>query len=449
MDKKILIIDDELNILRSLDIILSAEGFSVFKASNLKEAEKIINKEDIRLYLVDVILQDGDGIEFMSKIRKMRPESVIIMISGHANIKMAVDAAQKGADDFLEKPLSKEKLLITLNNFVKRLNLEEKYSDLAQASLSTELIGESEAMQEIMSQIEKTAPSEGKVLLTGESGTGKEIAARMIHLKSPRKNKPYIKINCAAIPGELIEAELFGAEKGAFTGAAERREGKFKQADGGTLLLDEIGDMSLHTQTKVLRVLQDGEFERVGGSETIKTDVRIIAATNKDLKQMTSEGTFREDLFFRLHVVPIHIPPLRARKSDIPLLIKHFLQIYAAENNRPALQISDEAMAALVNYKWPGNVRELKNLIERLAIMADGGEIEISRLPAEFLLPEFDAQDSFQKHHSLKQVREKIEMQYIEYVFKKVNGSVSKLSEILQIERTYLYKKLKKMGLRE
>ncbi len=449
MDKKILIIDDEPNILRSLDIILSAEGFSVFKASSLKEAKKIINKENIHLYLVDVILQDGDGIEFISRIREQKPDAVIIMISGHTTLKMAVDAARKGADDFLEKPLSKEKLLITLNNFIKRLNLEEKYSNLAQAALSTELIGQSEAMQEIIKQIEKIAPTDGRVLITGESGTGKEIAARLVHLKSKRKGNPYIKINCAAIPGELIEAELFGAEKGAYTGAVERREGKFKQADGGTLLLDEIGDMGLAAQTKVLRVLQDGEFERVGGSEIIKTNVRIIAATNKDLKQMAAEGTFREDLFFRLHVVPIFMQPLRGRKSDIPLLVKHFLQIFAEENNRPALQISDEVMEALVNYKWPGNVRELKNLIERLAIMADGDNIEISQLPADFLLPEFDAQESFQKQYSLKQVREKVEAQYIEYVFKKVNGSVSKLSEILQIERTYLYKKLKKMGLRE
>ena len=449
MNKNILIIDDEPNILRSIDMILSSEGFSVFKASSLKEAKKILSREDILLFLVDVFLQDEDGIDFIEQIRKTKSDAVIIMISGHANIKMAVQATQKGADDFLEKPLSKEKLLITLNNFVKRLKLEEKYSSLAQAILRGELIGESEAIHEIIGQIEKIAPTNSWVLITGESGTGKEIVARLIHLKSKRKNKPYIRINCAAIPGELIEAELFGAEKGAYTGATERREGKFKQADGGSLLLDEIGDMSLSTQTKVLRVLQEGEFERVGGSETIKTDVRIIAATNKDLNRLVAQGKFRDDLFFRLHVVPISIPPLRDRKKDIPILVNHFLKIFASENNRPSLRLSDRAMKALLSYKWPGNVRELRNLLERLAIMASGEEIDINQLPANFLLPEFNAPESFDKQSSLKEVRERIESEYISFAYERLNGNVSRLSKLLKIERTYLYKKLRKMGLRE
>lgn len=448
MNKKILIIDDEQNIRRSLEMILSSEGFTVLKAASLQEAKEAVSTGDVFIFLVDVILPDGDGIEFIAHIREKNPGAIIIMISGHASIKMALEATRKGADDFLEKPLSKEKLLITLNNFLKRLELEEKYSDLARSFLGTEFIGQSEAVTEINRQIEKIAPTNSKVLITGESGTGKEIVAGMIHLKSQRRAKPYVKINCAAIPGELIEAELFGSEKGAFTGATDRREGKFKQADGGTLLLDEIGDMSLTTQTKVLRVLQDGKFERVGGSDTIPTDVRIIAATNKDLKTLVNAGEFREDLYFRLNVVPIYIPPLRQRQDDIPLLINHFLEKFALENNRPSLRISDAVLKTLTIYNWPGNIRELKNLIERQVIMSDKDLISLSDLPAEFLLPEIDLKKSYEEKLSLKEVRERIESQYIKHVFEKLDGNVAALSKLLQIERTYLYKKLKKMGLR-
>jgi two-component system nitrogen regulation response regulator NtrX len=449
MNKKILIIDDELNILRSLEMILNSEGFTVFKAANLKEAKKVISKENIFLYLVDVILPDGDGIDFIKHIRERKPEAIIIMISGHASIKMAIDATRKSADDFLEKPLSKEKLLLTLNNFLKRLELEEKYADLKKTTLSGELIGHSQAMQEILKQVDKIAPTNSKILITGESGTGKEIVARMIHFKSKRNNKPYIKINCAAIPEELIEAELFGAEKGAYTGSTERRDGKFKLADRGTLFLDEIGDMSLTTQTKVLRVLQEGELERVGGSETITTDVRIIAATNKDLKQLVNEGLFREDLYFRLHVVPLHIPPLRERKEDIILMVNHFLNIFSRENNRPKMTIKDNAMQKLISYDWPGNVRELKNIIERLVIMTDGETIDMEQLPSNFLVPDFDVSDTFSQQKSLREFRDQIESQYIKYCLDKFDGNIARTGEFLQVERTYFYKKLKKMGLRE
>ena len=448
MDKKILIIDDEINILRSLEIILSSEGFSVLTATNLTNAKEIISKEKLQLFLLDVMLKDEDGIAFISEIRQQIPDAVIVMISGHANIRMAVEAAQKGADDFLEKPLSKDKVLITLNNFLKRLELQNKYNKLEDEIYGSQFIGRSEAIKNIIKQIEKVAPTNSKVLITGESGTGKEIVARLIHLKSPRRNEAYIKINCAAIPGELIESELFGNEKGAFTGATERRDGKFAQAYGGTLLLDEIGDMSLSTQTKVLRVLQEGEFERVGGNETIKTDVRIIAATNKDLKKMVDSGDFREDLFFRLHVLPIHIPPLRERKEDIEILVDHYLKYFCDENNRPVIKTNAKALSKLKEYTWPGNVRELKNMIERMVIMSEGEQITLNQLPPEISHPSFETVKAFAGQKTLREVRDDIESEYIKYCLEKYDGNVAKLSEVLQIERTYLYKKLKNMGLR-
>ncbi len=449
MDKKILIIDDEINILKSLEIILSSEDFTVLTATNLTKAREIIFKEKVQFCLLDVMLKDEDGIAFISEMRDKIPDSIIIMISGHASVKMAVEATRKGADDFLEKPLSKEKVLITLKNFVKRLELQQKYNHLEQEIYSSQLIGQSEALLNIIKQIEKVAPTNSKVLITGESGTGKEIVARMIHLKSDRCNEAYIKINCAAIPAELIESELFGNEKGAFTGATDRRDGKFALADKGTLLLDEIGDMSLSTQTKVLRVLQEGEFERVGGNETIKTDVRIITATNKDLQRMVDEGTFREDLYFRLRVLPIHIPPLRERTEDIELLIKHYIKYFCRENNKSVIEIDNAALTKLKEYQWPGNVRELKNMVERLVIMSEGNYITLNQLPPEISQPSFEVSKAFSQQKTLREVREKIEGDYIKYCLEKFDGNVAKLSEVLQIERTYLYKKLKNMGLRK
>lgn len=447
MDKKILIIDDEKNILKSLDMILSGEGFTVYKAENLQDAERQIANEDILMFLVDVMLPDGDGIEFIKRIRSQKPNAVIVMISGHASIKMAIEATRNGADDFLEKPLSKEKLLITLNNFVKRLALEEKYANLEKAKMGINLIGQSAAMAEVLKTVEKIAPTNSKILITGESGTGKEIIAGLIHYKSQRKDKPYIKINCAAIPEELIEAELFGVDKGAYTGATEKRDGKFLQANGGSLFLDEIGDMSLKTQTKILRVLQDGEFEPVGGNGAIKTDVRILAATNKDLRKMVKEGGFREDLYFRLHVVPVHLPPLRERGEDIIVLADYFLQMFSRENNRASLMMSDAVTQKLKAYNWPGNIRELKNLIERLVIMTDAQTIELNHLPPEFLNPQFEAKASFKNKQSLRDVRDKTELDYIKYCLDSVDGNMAKTAELLQVDRTYLYKKIKKLGI--
>ncbi len=447
MNKNILIIDDEKNILKSLDMILSGEGYTVFKAATISEAEKELLQQDLNLFLVDVMLPDGDGIEFIKKIRTHKKNGIIIMISGHASIKMAIEATRNGADDFIEKPLSKEKLLITLNNFVKRLRLEEKYDELQKSKLGINFIGDCPPMQDVIKTVDKIAPTNSKVLITGESGTGKEIIAGLIHYKSKRREKPYIKINCAAIPEELIEAELFGAEKGAYTGATEKREGKFVQANGGSLFLDEIGDMSLKTQTKVLRVLQDGEFERVGGSEIIRTDVRILAATNKDLKQMVTEGDFREDLYFRLHVVPLHLPPLRERGEDIVILAKHFLEFFGTENNKKNLALSEDVLRKLKDYHWPGNIRELKNLIERLVLMSEEQMIGLESLPEEFLLSDFKVSAAFKNQKSLRDVRDRTEAEYISYCLEKFSGNISKTADQLQVDRTYLYKKIKKLGI--
>jgi two-component system, NtrC family, nitrogen regulation response regulator NtrX len=447
MFKKILIIDDEENILRSLEMILKSEGFVVSKASNLKQGRELLKKEEFSFIILDVMLPDGDGINFIPEVRKITTSAILLMISGHANLQMAVDATRKGADDFLEKPLSKDKLLLTIKNFEKRLLIEQKFSELKKTSAEDRIIGESKEIQVIIEQIEKIAPANSKVLITGESGTGKEITTHIIHNKSERSKNPFVKVNCAAIPEELIEAELFGVQKGAFTGAVQTRDGKFMQADTGTLFLDEIGDMSLSTQTKVLRVLQDSEFQRVGGNDTLSTDVRIVAATNKDLSEMVKENTFREDLYFRLHVVPIKIPALRERNSDISLLINYFLENFCIENNKPLLRISEEVSKTLLAYNWPGNIRELKNIIERMVILSDGKIIEKNVLPAEIEQNDIE-QFNIIENLSLKDFRENMEIKYIEKLMERTGNNISEVSKILDVDRTYLYKKLKKLGMR-
>lgn len=446
MFKKILIIDDEDNILRSLEMILKSEGFVVSTASNLKQGRTLLKKEEFPFIVLDVMLPDGDGINFIPEIRKITATSILIMISGHANLQMAVDATRKGADDFLEKPLSKEKLLLTIKNFEKRLVLEQKYSELKNSSVD-QFIGESKVINLVKEQIEKIAQTNSKVLITGESGTGKEVAAQMIHSKSQRNKNPFVKVNCAAIPEQLIEAELFGVQKGAFTGAVQTRDGKFMLADTGTLFLDEIGDMSLSTQTKVLRVLQDSEFQRVGGTETLTTDVRIIAATNKDLSQMVKDNNFREDLYFRLHVVPIKMPAIRERKEDIPILIQYFLQKYCVENNKPLLNISDDVLDNLTSYNWPGNIREIKNTIERMVILSDGKTIDKNLMPPEIENDEIQSLN-LKDSPSLREFRDTVEIQYIQKLMEKKGNNITKVAKILDVDRTYLYKKLRKLGIR-
>ncbi|NOX21359.1 MAG: sigma-54-dependent Fis family transcriptional regulator, partial [Nitrospirae bacterium] len=370
MQYTVLVVDDEEGIRESLKDILEDEGYEVITASNAEEALKAVNDNAPDLVYLDIWLPDRDGIEVLEEIKGRERTMPVVMISGHGSIELAVKATKLGAYDFLEKPLSLDRVLLTAQRAIERGNLEKNYNILkSKLSDRYQLVGQSEAIKRLKEEIEMVSKTNSRVLITGESGTGKELVARLIHELSPRNTQPFVEVNCAAIPQELIESELFGHEKGSFTGAYERKKGKFELADRGTLFLDEIGDMSLLTQAKVLRVLETQEFQRVGGSKNIKVDVRIIAATNKNLPEEVKKGNFREDLYFRLNVIPIHIPPLRERKEDIPLLVEHFLKTISAEYGRPKKEIKEEALQILMEHDWPGNVRELKNAVERLIIM--------------------------------------------------------------------------------
>ena len=368
--QSILIVDDEKSIRESLTGILKDEGFSPTSVDNGETALEKLSEEKPDLVLLDIWMPGMDGLETLTKIREIYPEQLVVMMSGHGTIETAVRATKLGAYDFIEKPLSLEKVLLCIQNAVKVSQLVEENRELkAQIGKEHEMIGDSKPIKSLIQQIDIAAPTSGWILITGENGTGKELVARSIHYHSQRKTKPFVEVNCAAIPEELIESELFGHEKGSFTGATKQRRGKFDQAHQGTLFLDEIGDMSLKTQAKVLRILQEHKFERVGGNKTIEVDVRMIAATNKDLEQQISSGKFREDLYYRLNVIPFHVPPLRERKTDIPLLANHFLEYFCGKESRDIKILDQAALESLQAYSWPGNIRELKNLIERLVIM--------------------------------------------------------------------------------
>jgi DNA-binding NtrC family response regulator len=371
----VLVIDDEPNILSSVRRALELEGYRVEVAGSGPIALKKLSDAEFDLVLLDVMMPEMDGLQVLAEIRQNHPQVATVMMSGNATIDTAVTATKLGAHDFIEKPLSSDKLLLTIENTLKFAQLHREKTELqAKVSGDFAMLGASKAMTVIFDKLAKTAPSNGRVLITGENGTGKELVARAIHENSKRAGAPFIKLNCAAIPSELIESELFGHEKGAFTGATQQRRGKFELADGGTLFLDEVGDMNPSAQAKVLRVLQESELERVGGAETIVVDVRVVAATNKNLEDEIAEGRFREDLFYRLNVVPIELPALRERRADIPLLVEHFLRLACEANDMPLMAISSKATSLLMQHEWPGNVRELKNSIERLVILSGGSE---------------------------------------------------------------------------
>lgn len=442
------VVDDEKNIRRSFELILKGK----FQVQTFDSGESFLEALPAAtpdVVFLDVLLGGMGGIDVLKALRERHIHSDVIMISGHATLSMAVEAARAGAYDFMEKPLQKEKILLTLRNLAAHRRLQDRYSDL-QASVSEEyrLIGDSPALQKVLRQVEKVAATDSKVLITGESGVGKELVAYAIHQHSPRTAKPFIKMNCAAIPEDLIESELFGNEKGAFTGASERRDGRFLQADGGTLFLDEVGDMSLRVQTKVLRVLQDGEFQRVGGKEVLKSDVRIVAATNKNLQEMVAEGTFREDLYFRLNVFPIEIAPLRQRSDDVILLAQHFIHRYCRRNNRRLVTVKDGVYQALKGYHWPGNIRELQNLVERLIIMAENHQIVLEDLPPYIFQSDYDVSQVKPGSKTLAEVREAAEREYIERCLESVGGNVSQAARLLGVERTNLHKKMKSLGIR-
>ncbi len=446
--ESILIVDDEQAIQTSLRGVLEDEGFRVSTVGSGGQALARIGEEPPDLVLLDIWMPGMDGLEALGEIKRARPEQAVVMISGHGTIETAVKATKLGAYDFIEKPLSLEKTLLAVARALEHSRLERENRALReQLERGQEIVGESAAIQELRRQIAIAAPTSGRVLIHGENGSGKELVARAIHALSARREGPFIEVNCAAIPEELIESELFGHEKGAFTGAVSRRKGKFELADRGTLFLDEVGDMSLKTQAKVLRVLEEQAFERVGGTEPIKTDVRVIAASNQDLADLIAGGRFRDDLFYRLNVIPIDVPPLRQRKEDIPLLVEHFVRVFALENGKRAKTVSVEALAYFLSYDWPGNVRELRNMVERLVIMSPRDVIGPDDLPPPLRPREAATPTDQIKEKSLKEAREAFERAYILTELRAQDWNMTRTSERLGIERTHLYRKLKAYGI--
>jgi DNA-binding NtrC family response regulator len=442
----ILVIDDEPNILTTVRRSLELEGYQVEVAGSGAAGLGKLNEHDVDLVLLDVMMPGETGLEVLPKLRAAQPDLVVIMMSGNATIETAVHATKGGAHDFIEKPLSGDKLLITVQNALAYARLRGENARLRGRALDF-AIGKSAGMRAIFDKVAKTAPSTGRVLITGENGTGKELVARAIHEKSKRKDGPFIKVNCAAIPSELIESELFGHEKGAFTGATQQRRGKFELADGGTLFLDEIGDMNPSAQAKVLRVLQENELERVGGAETIKVDVRVVAATNKDLSAEIAAARFREDLFYRLAVVPIELPPLRARREDIPMLVEHFIEQVCADNDQRTKKVASGAMTLLMQHDWPGNVRELKNVVERLAILT-GDAAVIGEPDVGEALPRVKAvKAEFARGTPFKDLVAAAERDIIVSALEANDNHVSNTARELQLERSHLYKKMRALGI--
>jgi two-component system nitrogen regulation response regulator NtrX len=450
MARTILVVDDEESILKSVDGILTDEGFDVICVeSGIKALDKI---EEIMpdLILLDIWMPDQDGIETLIKIKKINSQLQVVMMSGHGTIETAVKATRLGAYDFIEKPLSLEKVLLSINNALEHYRLEEEINLLKEKNEEKyKISGSSKAIKVLKEQIKIVAPTNASVLISGENGTGKELVAHTIHRLSKRCHKPIVEVNCAAIPEELIESELFGHEKGAFTGAAFMKKGKFDKAHEGSLFLDEIGDMSLKAQSKTLRILQEQKFERVGGSRTIHVDVRVIAATNKDLESEIEKGTFRDDLYFRLNVIPIQVPPLRERMDDIPELVEQFIEDIANNTNLEPKKFSDESLEILKRYHWPGNVRELKNLVERLAILSPTDIIGPKDIPPPFnKAPEIMGKlESCIAADSFKEAKINFEKIYIERKLREFNGNISQTSEAIGIERSNLHKKIKAYNL--
>ncbi len=446
--KTVLVVDDEKDIRDALKGVFRDEGYEVLVAGSAEEALKRLESALVDCILLDIWLPQMDGIEALKEIKKKWPDVPVVMISGHANIESAVRTTKLGAYDFIEKPLSLEKVILTVEHALEQKRLTDENRALNQkAGLKYEIIGNSRPILDLKSDILRVGPTNSWVLITGENGTGKEFVARNIHLNSQRRGRPFIEVNCAAIPEELIESELFGHEKGSFTGATAKKIGKFDLADKGTIFLDEIGDMSLKTQAKILRILQEQTFERVGGTEQIRVDVRVIAATNKDLKAEIANGNFREDLFYRLNVIPFVVPPLRERREDIPLFIAHFLNEFSRETSRDIHSVSEDAMEALANYNWPGNVRELKNIVERLVIMTPSDSITSEGLPAYIKGAKANLPDGLFRSDLLKEARKDFEREFILRKLKEFHGNISRTAEAIGVERSHLYRKMRSYGI--
>jgi two-component system nitrogen regulation response regulator NtrX len=443
----ILVVDDEPAIQSALRGVLEDEGYRVSTVGSGEDALRLVAEDAPDVVFLDVWMPKKDGLDTLADLKRARPEAPVIVISGHGTIETAVKATRLGAYDFIEKPLSLEKTLVTVTRALEHTRLARENANLrARLDLRTDIIGESEVMRALREQIATAAPTSGRVLIHGENGSGKELVARAIHALSARREQPFVEVNCAAIPDELIESELFGHEKGAFTGAVARRRGKFEAADGGTLFLDEIGDMSLRTQAKVLRALEEQVIERVGGRDPIKVDVRVIAASNRDLQALIAQGQFREDLFYRLAVIPVEVPPLRARRDDIPMLVDHFIALFCLENGKRVKTVSGEALAYFLAYDWPGNVRELRNMVERLVIMTAGDVIGPDDLPAP-LRPKDAGAVGAEGHRSLKEARDGFERAYILAELRAHDWNMTRTAERLGIERSHLYRKIKAYGI--
>ncbi|NCC25352.1 MAG: sigma-54-dependent Fis family transcriptional regulator [Deltaproteobacteria bacterium] len=451
MHALVLIIDDEQDIRLSLRGILEDEGFEVIEAATGEEGSRLALEQSPDLVLLDIWLPGQDGLEVLDFLHLRLPDLPVIMISGHGNIETAVTAIKKGAHDFIEKPLSLEKIVVSVQKALEFGRLKAENIDLKKRMTTShvqEIGGRSPAVARLRELVAQVAPTEAWVLISGENGTGKEIVARSIHAQSRRKEQPLVAVNCAAIPEELIESELFGHEKGSFTGASASRKGRFEKAHGGTLFLDEIGDMSLKTQAKILRILQEQTFERIGGTRPLRVDVRVVAATNKNLEDEIQGGRFRQDLYYRLRVFPIHVPPLRERAEDLPVLLEEFIVFMCREHNFKPIRFTPESIRILTGYSWPGNVRELKNFVERVFIMYPGLEIGPDMLPSEFTDSGLGLESSFPPGlpADFKDARQEFEAWFLKTRLAECGGNVSKLAEAIGLERSHLHRKLKTLG---
>jgi two-component system, NtrC family, nitrogen regulation response regulator NtrX len=450
---RILVIDDEAAIRDSLRMTLEYEGYDFVGAATGQEGLALVERETFDLVLLDVKMPGMDGLDVLGRLRSMNESLPVVMISAHGTPSSAVDAIRRGALDFLEKPFeSTERLRVTIQNALEQARLRDENRSLKKAvEVRHQMIGDSASLKQVMAAISRAAPTNATVLIQGDSGVGKELVARTIHRNSLRSRERFVQVNCAAIPEDLIESELFGHEKGSFTGATEKQVGKFEQADRGTIFLDEIGDMSAKTQAKVLRVLQEGEVERLGSARTIKVDVRVIAATNKNLEEEIAKGHFREDLYFRLAVIPISVPPLRARPEDIPQLVRHYMEFFSRENNVRPKKITQAAITTLQRYRWKGNIRELRNTVERLIIMTTGDTIDVGDLPEAVRSPGSGAtvptqrtggELGAQKTGTLREFKDDAERAYLVAKLRENAWNISKTAEVIDTPRSNLYKKL-------
>ena len=449
MPYRVLVVDDETAIREAIRMTLEYEGYRIDEARSGQEGIDKATKTPYDAILLDIKMPVLDGIEVLENLKQQRVATPVIMVSGHGDIQTAVECTKRGAFDFLEKPLNRDKLLLSVRNAVRTQKLEEEVDELRErAERDYQLVGDSAGMRELREQIERAAPTKATVLIQGESGTGKELAAREIHRRSSRSRMSFVQVNCAAIPEELIESELFGHEKGSFTGAVRKQTGKFMAADGGTIFLDEIGDMSLRTQAKVLRVLQEGEVEPVGSATVVKVDVRVIAATNKDLVEEIRGGRFREDLYYRLNVIPFRTPPLRERRDDIPPLAQHFTTLFSQEHNKHPKKFTPSTLRAMQDASWRGNVRELRNMIERLVIMVPSDTIDVTDLPAEFFRAATDIISSAMPLSTLQQFKDEAEKAFILAKLREHGWNVSKTAEAIDTPRSNLYKKIEQYGIK-